>query len=635
MNSMKRKNYKRKLIAYLVIWSVVLSSLLFSSPDNIVVSASAVPEIQILTPNEGTLLNAPLVEFTGTISDDLTSADKLTVKVFEQPEDSQQPIDITGEGKLSMIPNGTAADFLYSKDFSEGVHAVTFVVTDEDGVSAKAEHTITVKSEGTVTNEDTPVTVTTEDTPETTDHVSDNPVTSTEEAMPTTDESSASTEKTITSQAAIEEEGSRPYMYKMYLIPKDAADQYEPGKSVPSSFLPVEDMTRVPLNYVILVDVRSTEPLTKTQPLLTSFGDIKGDEDLIAITVITDNLKSYVYTFTPDLNFNPGTTYDVYLNPKFSTETEKVIIPRFLKFTTVSDYKNTEFQVDRAADETIDNDSIHGPFSVVTSACSFCHSTHNGTDEFLLKGGKGSTENDMCMACHDGTGSPKIEDNNSHSKHYTGSTVSCSSCHDPHNPGTKQNPNSLHPKEGKDPYYNYKKAGTATGALSDYSLCFSCHGNGKKTNIEKYYSDGTLKSQSGHNFQAQTESGISLNGQFPCAECHETHGAANIKMLRPELGNTKLSGQKPESDQLDDNWFSKSTTNWDADAQRKFCLSCHNGKTDLYGKQGKAIYDKETGDPINPANDGHDRESQKTCAECHSDSQSFMETAHAPKRITP
>ena|GEM_PF-5017659 len=631
---MKRKNYKRKQISYLVIGSVVLGSLLFSSSDNIVVSASAVPEIQIVTPEDGAAFNASLAEFTGTISDDLTTADKLTVKVFEELEASQQPIDITDEGKLTVTPKDNVADFSYSKEFSEGDHTVTFVVTDEEGVSAKVDRSITIKSEGTDTTESI------ENTPTPVDDV-DIPITSTdkkaviEETPPETDVSVASTNEKVTSKVTIEEAGPRPYMAKMYLIPKGDADKYEPGKDVPNSFLSMEDMTRVPLNYVILVDVRCTEPLTKTQPLLTSFGDIKGDENLIATTALTDDLKSYVYTFTPDQDFKPGTSYFVYLNPKFSTEKDekKVIIPRFLKFTTVSDYKDTEFQVDRVADETTDNDAIHGPFSVVTNACAFCHSTHNGTNEFLIKGEKGSTENDMCMACHDGTGSPKIEENNSHSQHY--SSVSCSSCHDPHTPGTKHNPNSMLPKSGTDPFYNYKKAGNATGVISDYSLCFKCHGNGSKTDIEQYYTDGTSKSQSGHNIQAATDTGISLNGQLPCAECHETHGATNIKMLRPELGNMKPEAPKPESDQLDDNWFNKTTSDWDAEAQRKFCLSCHNGKTDLYGKQGKAIYDKETGNPINPANDGHDRESQKTCAECHSDSKSFIDTAHAPKRITP
>jgi predicted CXXCH cytochrome family protein len=632
---MKRKNYKRKLISYIVIWSVVLSSLLFSSPDNIMVSASDVPKIQILTPTEGVLFNALMVEVTGTTSDDLTTSDKLSIKVFEQLVASQQPTDITDVGKLTITPKDNFAEFSYSKDFTEGAHTLTFVVTDEDGVSTRVDRTFTVKLDANVLAEDTPATA---ETPAPAETGSENPITSTEnngsteETTPKTAVGSTSTKVPVSTQQSIDRAGTRPYMAKMYLIPKDATDKYEPGKDVPSSFLPVEDMTRVPLNSVILLDVRSTEPLTKTQSLLTSFGDIKGDETLITTTLLTDNFKSYVYKFTPDQNLKPGTSYYVYLNPKFTSETGNVIIPRFLKFTTVSNYENTEFQVDRVDDETSDNDNIHGPFSVVTSACSFCHSTHNGNDEFL---GKGSNENDMCMACHDGTGSPKIEDNAAHSKHYKDASVSCSSCHDPHNPGTKENPNSMHPKAGTDPFYNYKKASTATGIESDYSLCFSCHTAGKSKDIKKYYVDGTLKSQSGHNIQAQTDSGISLNGQLPCAECHETHGASNIKMLRPELGNIKLEGQKPESDQLDDNWFNKTTEVWDAEAQRKFCLSCHNGKTDLYGNQGKAIYDKETGDPINSENDGHDRESNKTCAECHSDSNSFIDTAHAPKRITP
>ncbi|MEH7304001.1 cytochrome c3 family protein [Neobacillus drentensis] len=630
---MKRKNCNRKLISYIVIWSVVLSSLLFSSPDNIVVSASAVPEVQIVTPDEGTMYTTPMVEVAGTISDDLTTPNKLSVQVFEQVDSSPQPIDVTSEGKLTLTPKDKVVDFSYSKDFSEGDHTLTFVATDEEGISAKVDRSFTIMSEGTVE---------TEETLEAADNGSQNPVVitnedkgTTKETTPKMDGSTTSTKDIASIQLSADEAGTRPYMAKMYLIPKDSADQYDPGKDVPSSFLPVEDMTRVPLNYVILVDVRSTEPLAKTQSLLTAFGDIKGDENLIATTVLQDNLKSYVYTFTPEQNFKPSTSYYVYLNPKFSSQTGKVIIPRFLKFTTISDYVDTRFQVDRVDDVSMDNDAIHGPFSVVTNACAFCHSTHNGTNEFLIKGEKGSNENDMCMACHDGTGSPKIEENTSHSKHYTDSSVSCSSCHDPHNPGTKENPNSLHPKVGTDPYYHYKKAGSATGDPSDNSLCFSCHTNGKKIDIEKYYTDGTYKSQSGHNIEVTTDSGLSLNGQFPCAECHETHGASNIKMLRPELGNIKLEGQKPENDQLDDNWFNKTTDEWDADAQRKFCLSCHNGKTDLYSKQGKAIYDKETGDPINPENDGHDRESTKTCSECHSDSKSFLDTAHAPKRITP
>jgi predicted CXXCH cytochrome family protein len=638
---MKRKNYKRKLISYIVFWSVVLSSLLFNSPNNIVVSASGVPEIKLLTPVAGAVFNVSMVEFTGTISDDLTTADKLPVQVFEQSGESEQPIDITGEGTLSITTKENYADFTFSNNFSEGVHTLTFIVTDGDGVSAKVERSFTIEAASTKpVGDSTPTTVIDTENPvqPSTEVIDTNPETTNPVTTSEADESLASAEGSEATPPPFDETGKRPYLAEMFLIPKDAQDEYVPGREVPNSFLPAEDMTRVPLGYKILIDIRSTEPLVdlKTQPLLTSFGDITGTEELLKSTVITENLKAYVYTFTPDQEFSSKTLYDIYLNPKFSTESGIGIIPRFLKFTTVTQYEDFQFPADKEDNgkDYRDNDYVHGPFSVVTNACSFCHSTHNGTNGFLVKGEKGSNENDMCMACHDGTGSPKIEENSKHSKHYTDSSVSCSSCHDPHNPGTKENPNSLHPKTGTTAH-TYKKTGTATGESSDYSLCFSCHDGGEASNINQYYTEGIYKSESGHNIQATTDSGSNLNGQLPCAECHETHGATNTKMLRSDLGNVKLTGQKPETDQLDDNWFNKTTDEWDAEAQRKFCLSCHNGKTILYGKTGKAIYDIETGDSIHPENDGHNRVSEKTCSECHSTGNSFTEAAHAPKRITP
>ncbi|MFL6558822.1 MAG: hypothetical protein ACJ8MO_22220, partial [Bacillus sp. (in: firmicutes)] len=174
---MKRKNYKRKLISYIVIWSVVLSSLLFSSPDNIMVSASDVPKIQILTPTEGVLFNALMVEVTGTTSDDLTTSDKLSIKVFEQLVASQQPTDITDEGQLTITPKDNFAEFSYSKDFTEGAHTLTFVVTDEDGVSTRVDRSFTVKLDANVLAEETPATA---ETPAPAETGSENPITSTE-----------------------------------------------------------------------------------------------------------------------------------------------------------------------------------------------------------------------------------------------------------------------------------------------------------------------------------------------------------------------------------------------------------------------------------------------------------------------
>lgn len=611
---MKRKNFKRSLVSYIVIWSIFLSSLLLYSPiNNIALSASGVPEIKIFTPNEGTVLDVSTVEFTGRVSEALSTPDKLLVKVFEQQGDSQQPVDITEAGKLSITIQEQYADFTFSKDFSEGVHHLTFVVTDENGVSSKMDSSFTVSQVGTIQQ---------------------NTATNTEASTTVTEpvnqaQASAAVEEIVTtptSQATTDETGKRPYMAKMFLIPKGSEDKYQPGEAEPSSYLPAEDMTRIPLDYEILIDVRSMEPLTETQPLITFFGEFKGKEKLVKSSVVTDNLKSYIYTFTPDQDFLPKTTYYVYLNPKFSTETGIGITPRYLKFTTVSDYKDSGFQVDRVKDESFENDYIHGPFSVVSNSCAFCHSTHNGTNEFLVNKDKGSNENDMCMACHDGTGSPKIEDNSKHSKHYTDPKVSCSSCHDPHNPGTKENPSSIHRMAGgQGSVYSYKKASTASGDATDYTLCFSCHTAGKNTNIEKYYTDATYKSQSGHNIQATADSGSTLNGQLPCAECHETHGAENLKILRTDLGNAKIS--------TDEKKFKSVGDVWNATNERNFCLKCHTQSTNLYGKTAKF---KEK-DELDQTIIGHRivEDKDQSCASCHGgQSKSFIDAAHSPVKLT-
>ncbi|MDV2687519.1 hypothetical protein RYX56_24535, partial [Alkalihalophilus lindianensis] len=67
--------------------------------------------------------------------------------------------------------------------------------------------------------------------------------------------------------SSAEEVGNRPYMEKMYFIPSGTEGQYQPGaKDEPDSYLPAEDMTRVPLDYQILIDIRSTEPLIIIEP---------------------------------------------------------------------------------------------------------------------------------------------------------------------------------------------------------------------------------------------------------------------------------------------------------------------------------------------------------------------------------
>ncbi|WML46915.1 cytochrome c3 family protein [Neobacillus sp. PS3-34] len=167
--------------------------------------------------------------------------------------------------------------------------------------------------------------------------------------------------------------------------------------------------------------------------------------------------------------------------------------------------------------------------------------------------------------------------------------------------------------------------------VSDYSLCLRCHNAAKKTidptmaDIETYYAD----SSSGHNFtlpegKQTQDDGSPLNGPIPCAECHDTHGSDNIKLLRNQLGNAETS-----------NKFTMSGKDWTASSERQFCTKCHNGSTTIYGRIGKLDQTVSEGhDPAKP-------KGQQACSTCHSASfdpakpesidKAFLEAAHAPK----
>jgi hypothetical protein len=612
-------NFKRKLISYIVIWSVVFGSLLSYSPENRVLSATGVPEITLISPVGGSVFEVSKVEFTGKILDDLTTPDKLLVKVFEQSNVSEQPIDITNEGQLIITPKEQYLEFSYIKDFSEGEHKISFIGTDGDGFSSSLETSFTVELSGNMI--ESPVSI-------------DNSSNATAQASSIEGIDSKTTVKTaVVSATATTENGIRPYMAKMYLIPPGSEGDYRPD-NVPESYLPAEDMTRVPLDYKILIDIRSAEAFNPSQPLVSFFGDSKGTEKLVNSIELSGGITSYVYTFTPENpKLDTAKTYSVYLNPN-------ILTPRFLKFTTVSNnYESYQFPADKG-NEARDNDYIHGPFSLVSNACSFCHSTHNGNTLTLESRNTGSESDNLCMACHDGTyGSPKLEDTYNSNKHNQNSSASCTSCHNPHTPGTKENPNSFHASKAEDadinPFLTYKKVSTANGDVTDSTLCFSCHNGITKdekgniiSNIEQYYKNEMYIGQSGHNITASNDSGSMLNGQIPCAECHETHGSSNIKMLRSNLGNAKLEDPKL--------LYKSTSADWVAE-ERSFCLSCHKNSTEIYGNKSTFnLVSDTTGDPIQ----GHQEEDNvknTPCSSCHGGSdpeKAAVEAAHAPKKGT-
>jgi hypothetical protein len=272
---------------------------------------------------------------------------------------------------------------------------------------------------------------------------------------------------------------------------------------------------------------------------------------------------------------------------------------------------------------------------------------------------------------------------------------SCSSCHNPHSDWSPEDPNlaqghiiythkeetpanpekpigeisskeqlceSCHESDSGDRiveangyrFFQYKKSSTAIGIFEDYELCLRCHNEAfqkkyaETPDIARYYGYWTEKTKleyedmqkadknlnylfeqrvisegeksfSGHIIKARD--GSPLIGQLPCAECHDTHGSNNIKQLKTLIGH---ENPKP---------FEALSGDWDAAKERMFCVTCHNGETGIYGITGTAIYDKITGIAIDPARTAHNKENSEACSKCHSNNDSFIEAAHAPKRI--
>jgi predicted CXXCH cytochrome family protein len=233
----------------------------------------------------------------------------------------------------------------------------------------------------------------------------------------------------------------------------------------------------------------------------------------------------------------------------------------------------------------------------------------------------------------------------------------CESCHENNSAEKIANPAVVYR------VFQYNKSSTATGIYEDYDLCLRCH-NGdfkkkynKTADIATYYNNLTeeVKQQyeiingqlsftkreitseekefSSHFIKARD--GSPLAGNFPCAECHDTHGSNNIKQLKEQLGHEQLGTENKQN-------FQAKTGEWDALKERAFCLTCHNGETGLFGITVKALPPLPKDSSGNDQT-GHNSTSQESCASCHTDSykkddrgfdlEAFRESAHAPKKI--
>jgi hypothetical protein len=421
-----------------------------------------------------------------------------------------------------------------------------------------------------------------------------------------------------------------------------------PGVTDPKYYLPVEDMTGVPLESKILVTVEESNSLD-INGLLSAISEngtsLQFIEDANSTFPNRNDKGEYEILYKPSESLVKSTTYHVYVNP-FSNDTAgNLFYPKYFKFSTTS---------------TVNPEDAHGKQMGNTQACANCHSTHIANNKSLHGGKYGEVSaTNYCMACHDGTsGAPVIQDFKSHKHKNIGETTdTCTSCHNPHLSWSKENPNRLKdhfvfnhegttmdpPKEidsdeelcescheFDDPvnaqfksHYRiltYKKSLTATGTVEDYSLCLRCHDGNKGSDIKSFYSNPTFVANSGHNITA-TDSSL-LNGQMPCTDCHVTHGSDNIKGLKKKLGHSDR----------DDEFITTSTTWTDGKEERKFCLKCHNNITTMYGKTAALSTLDRNGEEIPehlPAN-------ETACFTCHGTGETLEEkeisAAHAPKK---
>ncbi|AGK55684.1 Ig-like domain-containing protein [Bacillus sp. 1NLA3E] len=590
---MKKTNFSLKLILIFFIWIVFSISFLLPLPSDFEKAADEPSPVTIISPTDNSHFNNKTVEFSGTLAYGSTPLNEYTLVVKDYNKTTGILIEET-DITANIVDNAGVGQWTFSKDFTDGLHELSFEAND-------------------LTNTYQPVKITS--------------------LVDTT----------------------RPFVKETKLVSIDRGDGTPWNTDI-------DNMTHVPLNAQIKITINESNGLNVNSSSIdvTPVGGapISGTNS----TPERDEFGNYVFTFTPTSSLERQKTYNVSVKETILDDSGNIVYPKFYKFTTISE-EGTE--------------DPHGNYMANTNVCSNCHGAHvAGTSN--LENSKYQTNpfppvENYCMACHDGTGGApmpnKYNQNNNHN-HFE-STGSCSSCHDPHNSWSEGNPNKFrdhyvfdHVGTTMDPprivdsdyedcenchdteldtvlsishyrVYSYNNANSATGVIDDYSLCFRCHDGTKKwtdsnqveqtiSNIKQYFddtgeSDTTKGSQSLHRISANDGSNLTANsgsndGHIPCAECHDTHGSSNIKILKEQLG------------QEDRQSFTATTGDWDAAKEKSFCTKCHNGTTTISGVSTKKF----------DANDINHNGTTETCSYCHGGtSRSLVEAAHAPKTGTP
>lgn len=444
-------------------------------------------------------------------------------------------------------------------------------------------------------------------------------------------------------------------------------DQTRPFISADTS--PRHNMTRVALDTLIQAKMIDNELISLPEILSDSLIVYKkgtaGNEQ-VSGTISYDETTNLL-TFTASATLAANTKYYVFTNPLLKDKAGNSIHPRNWSFTTVQ-LTSTENPHGNYTDNVNTCQTCHK-----THAASEPILKEPNTELEQTMTDKATTS--YCMACHDGTVTSAPEHFGEASTHDfqlvtndgTVKSQSCGSCHNPHIGWGEHNPNLFQDHftfdhtntTGVEPfdadseeqlceschyfdslskkmnervqhkYYSFTNwnssqaelnGQTTFGSEPDYGLCLRCHNSSYEqdyqniVDIETYYTNTT----SGHFItNDRVKDGSLLDGNIPCADCHNSHGSTNVKTLKSELGHNNRTT------------FTQTTETWTASEERAFCLTCHNNSTELYSITVSLNQTNGLGEAIT----GHSPDSTESCASCHGGtSATFIEAAHGPSR---
>lgn len=440
------------------------------------------------------------------------------------------------------------------------------------------------------------------------------------------------------------------------------------------NMFPRANMTRVTLNTVVKMNVVDNHSINESDLLSAPFELVKKGESAPISGTFSYNQKEdnmIEVIFTPDSELLPNEKYIVHTNPFLTDRAGNFIHPRIWSFTTASNFAEKVPH----GNYTNNVNTCRTCHRTHTASNSLLEQP---SEELLSRVDPEQAFSSYCMACHDGTVAllpEKWGENSTHQfqlKTNDGRVVSqsCGSCHNPHLAWSDRNPNIFQDHftfehtvelDGVDePFladskeqlceschdtdvlsrkidervdytvFSYKNWNSTNfqldeergtfGEASDYQLCLRCHNSRYQLDYQNIVDIETFyKNESSAHFitNDRIKDGSLLNGHLPCADCHYSHGSANINMIKTELGHANSTS------------FTKETDSWTISEERAFCLTCHNNSTELYGITVSFQTEDEQGKMI----EGHQTDSNLSCAFCHGgNTKNFLEAVHAPTR---